>query len=67
MIPNVAWRRRQAAHAAEVACRTHVLNPGCLTRDQARRLSDADGPAPAPSPVVDDDISRACERLFQET
>lgn len=50
--------------AVERFQRYHIRDPGTLSRDDARRLSDADGPAPAPSPVVDDDISRAAARLF---
>lgn len=64
MIPTVEWRRAQAAAALERSTRTRVLFPGSIKWDDAKRLGPADGPAPEPSPVVDDDITRACARLF---
>lgn len=57
-------RRRIAAARAEHTARTHVLFPGSVKWDDAKRLGPADGPEPAPSRSLDDAITRACERLF---
>ena len=64
MIPTAEWRRQQALSAVERFHRRYVDDQFTLTRAQAKELTDDDGPAPAPSVVVGDEITAACERLL---
>ena len=66
MIPTAEFRRQQAARASERFHHMHVRMPGCLSREDARRLTEADGPEPRPTRLLDDPITFACERLFQD-
>lgn len=61
---DAAARRRIAAAYAEHIQRTRQQFPGTLTKGEAARLGPADGPEPAPSICVNDQITAACERLF---
>ena len=59
----VAQQARARAHAQVYRSLVPKM-PGTLTREEAARLTEADGPAPRPTVMLDDEIARAADRLF---